>query len=167
MIEKNFIEQSVAQVLNDTSLFAVEIKVSTRNKITVFLDGDHGVPISECVKVSRHIESLLDREVEDFELEVSSVGIDKPLKMLRQYKKNIGRNIQIEDINNNKYEGKLIDADDNHISIELDLSKKKKKKDQPAEDPIRKFSPDQIKEAKILVSFKNVQDDIDDTLENS
>jgi ribosome maturation factor RimP len=167
MIEKNFIEQSVAQVLNDTSLFAVEIKVSTNNKITVFLDGDHGVPISECVKVSRHIESLLDREIEDFELEVSSVGIDKPLKMLRQYKKNIGRNIQIEDTSNNKFVGKLLGADENHVSMELELSKKKKKKDQPAHDPIQNIPLDAIKEAKILVSFKNVQDDNDDTLENS
>jgi ribosome maturation factor RimP len=87
MIDKTKINQLIDEVLADSPLFLVDLKVSGRNQILVYLDGDNGVPISSCVQVSRHIESSLDREVEDFELEVSSIGVDKPLVMPRQFKK--------------------------------------------------------------------------------
>jgi ribosome maturation factor RimP len=158
MIEKSFIEQTVNEVLADTPVFVVDIKVSTRNKIMVFLDGDDGVPISECVKVSRHIESSLDREKEDFELEVSSVGVDKPLQLPRQYKKNIGRNIQVETASGTKLTGKLINSDDHSITIEKELKKKKKKKDELPEEPVQVIPFSEIEEVKVLVSFKKSLD---------
>lgn len=154
MIDKTFIGQTVDEILHDSSLFLVDVKVSSRNKIMVFLDGDDGVPISECVRVSRHIESLLDRDAEDFELEVSSVGLDKPLKLLRQFKKNIGREVMIEDIDGGKIKGKLVDAQESFITIEKPLPKKKKSKDAETEEPILKLPFEQIKEVKVMVSFK-------------
>jgi ribosome maturation factor RimP len=155
MIEKSFIEQTVNEILADTPVFVVDIKVSTRNKIMVFLDGDNGVPISECVKVSRHIESSLDRENEDFELEVSSVGVDKPLQLPRQYRKNIGRNIQVVTTSGTKLTGKLINSDDHSITIEKELKKKKKKKEELPEEPVQIIPFSEIEEVKVLVSFKS------------
>jgi ribosome maturation factor RimP len=153
MIDKTYIEQILIEYLKDSPYFMVELRVSSNNKISVFLDGDQGVPISECVKISRHIESLLDREKEDFELEVSSVGVDKPLRLLRQYTKNIGRNIQLTTDEGVKVTGKLVDANDKGITVEKELKKKKKKEQQ--DDPIENFEFSRLQEVKVLVSFKS------------
>jgi ribosome maturation factor RimP len=154
MIEKTYIEQILFEYLKNSPYFLVELRVSSSNKISVFLDGDQGVPISECVKISRHIESLLDREKQDFELEVSSVGVDKPLRLLRQYTKNIGRNIQLTTDDGVKVTGKLVDASEKGITVEKEL-KKKKKKDQQQEDPLENYEFSQLQEVKVLVSFKS------------
>lgn len=150
---KNLVEDFLASY--DTQLFVVDIKVSGRNHISVFLDGDKGVPISNCVAVSRHIESSFDRDVEDFELEVSSVGINNPLTMSRQFKKNIGRNIVFMGHDDKKIVGLLINADDKGFTIEKELPKKKKKDVTPAEDPVQFFSYDNAKDVKVQVSFKS------------
>jgi ribosome maturation factor RimP len=154
MIDKTYIEQILIEYLKDSPYFLVELRVSSSNKISVFLDGDQGIPISECVKISRHIESLLDREKQDFELEVSSVGVDKPLKLLRQYTKNIGRSIQLTTFDGVKITGKLVDANDKGITLEKEL-KKKKKKDQHQEDLIESYEFSRLQEVKVLVSFKS------------
>lgn len=155
MIEKVRIAVIVEEHLKDSDLFLVEVKVSGRNKIMVFLDGDKGVPISSCVEVSRYIESQLDRDVEDFELEVSSVGVDTPLTMTRQFVKNVGREIVYTNAEGKKMKAKLIEASEVGITVEKEISKKNKKKKEEAEDPVQKLSFDDIKDVKVQVSFKS------------
>ena len=155
MIEKSRIAVIVEEHLKDSDLFLVEVKVSGRNKIMVFLDGDKGVPISSCVEVSRYIESQLDRDVEDFELEVSSVGVDTPLTMPRQFVKNVGREIVYTNAEEKKIKAKLIEASEVGITVEKEIPKKNKKKKEEAEDPVQKLTFDDIKDVKVQVSFKS------------
>jgi len=155
MIDKASIVLIVEERLKDTDLFLVEVKVSARNKIMVFLDGDNGVPISSCIDVSRHIESKLDRDVQDFELEVSSVGVDTPLTLPRQYVKNIGRDIVYTDIEDKKVKAKLLEADDSGFTVEKKIPKKKKKIKEDAEGPVQKLSYNDVKDVKVQVSFKS------------
>lgn len=154
MIDKNKIIEIVDEHLANTELFLVDVKVSGRNKIMVFLDGDKGVPISSCVEVSRYIESVLDRDVQDFELEVSSVGVDTPLSSPRQFKKNVGRDITYMDAEGKKVRAKLLDAGESEITVEREISKKKKKKKEEREDPVQKLSYDVVNDVKVQVSFK-------------
>jgi ribosome maturation factor RimP len=158
MIDKEKIHQLIEEHLIDSPLFLVELKVSGRNQIMVFLDGDHGVPISSCVQVSRLIESSLDREAEDFELEVSSVGVDKPLRLPRQYRKNIGRDIIFTDEKDKHVKGKLIAADEESFTVDREMPKKKKKdKTAVAEDPVVKLPYSAVKDVRVQVSFKGIE----------
>ena len=108
MKDKNFIEEKVKEILGEGDLFLVEVKVSKNNNIQVFIDGDNGVKIQDCIDLSRQLEECLDRESEDFELSVLSFGLEEPLKMQRQYVKNIGRSGQesciltLEELKNTK-----------------------------------------------------------------
>lgn len=155
MLNKEKIAQLVEDHLSGSPLFLVELKVASGNQISVFLDGDEGVPISSCVEVSRLIESTYDRDIEDYELEVSSVGISRPLLLPRQFKKNTGRDIAFVNEEGKKIKGTLIAADDNGFTIEKDIPKKKKKDKEPQEDPMQIFSYDTVKDVKVQVSFKS------------
>lgn len=154
MIEKTSIKAIVEEHLKDSDLFLVEVKVSGRNKIMVFLDGDEGVPISRCAEISRYIESQLDRDIEDFELEVSSVGVDTPLTLPRQFKKNVGRDIVFTDAEGKKVRATLLEADETGFLVEKETSKKKKKKQQEDEDPRQRLSYNDVSDVKVQVSFK-------------
>ena len=89
MINKSEIEQIVIAQLDEATQFLVDITVSTSNKINVYIDGFEGVSIDDCIRVSRAIEGNYDRDVEDFELEVSTAGLDLPFKVIQQYEKNL------------------------------------------------------------------------------
>lgn len=99
------------------ALFLIDFSVSLDNKIKVVIDGDNGVTVNDCINISRAIEHNLDREEEDFALEVASAGATTPLIMPRQYKKNIGRKLEVE-TSDMSYEGKLTDANDEYIVLE-------------------------------------------------
>ena len=99
-------------------LFLIDFDVLDNNSIKVVIDGDNGVIVEDCMFVSRGIEHNLDREEEDFSLEVTSAGAATPLNHKRQYKKNIGRQIVIKAINNEKYEALLSEANEEGITIE-------------------------------------------------
>lgn len=152
MIDKQRIEDLVKEKIEGTDIFLVNITVSASNKIAVLVDSINGLPISECVQISRHIESNLDREVEDYELEVSSPGLDKPLKVKEQYVKNIDRELKIN-TGEKELKGKLKQVLDDKIVLEiLQKEKGKKKKETKIEDIEIAFGD--IKEAKIVISFK-------------
>ncbi len=155
MLEKDKIVQLVEDHLADTSLFLVEVRVASGNQVSVFLDGDEGVPISSCAEVSKLIESTFDRDIEDYELEVSSVGVSKPLIMPRQFRKNVGREIIYVNEEGQKIKGKLLGADDEGFTIEKELPKKKRKDKEPQEDPIQTIPYTKAKEVKVQVSFKS------------
>ena len=105
MITKETVASFIAPLLEDSDLFIVDIQVNPGNAIEVLVDKDSGLTIDDCKKVSRAVEGSLDREVEDFSLEVSSPGVGKPLLVKRQYFKNVGRNVAIKTI-----DGKKIDC---------------------------------------------------------
>ncbi len=105
-----------ALAVND-ELFVIDFSISTAGDIEVVVDGDRGVSLDECIRISRHIEHNLDREVDDFSLKVSSPDITKPLVKARQYKKNKGRvlSIQTQDA---IYEGTLLDVGESNIVLQ-------------------------------------------------
>lgn len=149
MKDKNFIEEKVKEILGKEDLFLVEVKVSKNNNIQVFIDGDNGVKIQDCIDLSRQLEECLDRESEDFELSVLSFGLEEPLKMQRQYVKNIGRSLQVE-TEETSVTGVLISAEDECFTIEL--KKKNKKNTENENQKVYKYS--EIKSAKVVISFK-------------
>lgn len=99
-------------------LFLVDFDVLGDNSIKIVIDGDNGVLVEDCMFISRAIEHNLDREEQDFSLEVLSAGATSPLINKRQYKKNIGRTLSVQTIDNENLEGKLTEADDEKILLE-------------------------------------------------
>lgn len=148
------IDERIAELAN--GLFVVELTISANNVIHVELDKHEGnVAIVDCMSVSRNVEHNLDREEEDFELHVSSAGLDKPFRVLAQYIKNIGREVKVVTLEGKKLEGILRAADDKEITLETSRMEKpegKKKKELIVEQHV--FPLDQIKETKIVISFK-------------
>lgn len=114
---KEKVEKLAQKVFEENnSLFLISLEVNSANHIKVVLDGDEGVSVADCITVSRAIEHNLDRDEEDFSLEVTSAGVTEPLLLPRQYKKNIGRRLKVKTAEE-KIEGDLIAADDNEIKL--------------------------------------------------
>ena len=111
MISEQLIKDLTTQHLEGSDRFIVSVAVRSDNRIRIFIDSDTHVLIEHCIELSKFIESQLDRETEDFELNVSSSGLDQPYKLSRQYIKNIGREVAVLLKDNNKIEGALIAAD--------------------------------------------------------
>ena len=118
MIAKSNIRKFIEEGIEGTDVFIVELNVSEQNRIHVVADSDSGLSIDKCVAVSRSIEGRLDREVEDFELQVTSPGLTNPLKVTRQYKKNVGRGLKVKTLEDKSLEGKLVEATDEGIVLE-------------------------------------------------
>jgi ribosome maturation factor RimP len=110
MIAKERITELVNQKIEGTQLFLVDIRVLPGNKIEVFIDGDKGLGITDCVELSRHIEKSLDRTIEDFSLEVSSPGATAPLKLSRQYLKHVGRDLELKLNDGSLFTGTLVEV---------------------------------------------------------
>ena len=158
MIEKSTIrelaEERIAEL--DRGIYIVEIKINSGNQILVELDMEQGsIGIEDCISVSRNIEHNLDSEVEDFSLEVSSAGLDQPLRVLKQYLKNIGKTVSVAKLGNGKkIEGMLIAADENEIKIEVKEKKSvdgKKKKVWVTEEITFKYI--ELEEVKLVITF--------------
>ena len=146
-INEQIVKRLVEEKIAGTDLFIGEVKVKSGNVIYVFLDGDKGVSVEDCIAVSRHIETHLDRDREDFELHVSSFGLGQPLKLHRQYCNAIGRQFSIVATDGEKHEGKLLQVQENKIIVEKQGVKKK----DPSVEAEILFS--EIKTAKIKVVF--------------
>lgn len=112
-------------LLEKPSLFLIDISISDSYKIVVTLDGDNGVTLQDCIDVTRAIESNLDREAQDYSLEVASVGVGSPLKLVRQYVKNIGRTLIVK-TNDTTIEAELTAADDAKIVLSWEAREPKK-----------------------------------------
>ncbi|MFL5764977.1 MAG: ribosome assembly cofactor RimP [Bacteroidia bacterium] len=152
MITAEQIRELAAQKLAETTDFIVDITVKPGNRITVLLDNDKGVSISDCVAMSRHIEFNLDREKEDFELSVMSPGLTEPFKVLRQYIKNTGKQVDVTTKEGKKLSGKLLKADENGIELEIKTTERINGKKQQKINNIN-LTFNQIKETKIVLSF--------------
>jgi ribosome maturation factor RimP len=158
MISKKKVIELAEERMNELNcgLFIVDLSISTTNVIHLELDKAEGyVSINECISVSRNIEHNLDRESEDFELHVSSAGLDKPLRVFPQYIKNVGRDVKVVTIDGKKLEGLLVAANEKELTLETSRNEKiegKKKKELIVEQHV--FPMNQIKETKIIISFK-------------
>lgn len=123
-------------ILNDSAIFLVDLKIKQGNKVIVYIDGDQGVNINAIAKINRALRKKIEEEnifsENDFALEVSSPGIDKPLKLFRQYKKNIGRDVIILLDEEKEVKGKMINASEAEVVIERALSKKQKMNNEEA-----------------------------------
>ena len=153
MIKKDQIAQIVETYLAGSDLFLVRMSVGKDNLINIYVDGDNGVTIDECVKLSRHIEQNLDREKEDFELRVSSPGADEPFVNIRQYKKNLGRPVKLKLKDGSEKRGVLESVDSIYITLLEEIkSKNKKRKKMTTGESIR-IPLDEIMEARVIIIF--------------
>ncbi|MDP4206376.1 MAG: ribosome assembly cofactor RimP [Bacteroidota bacterium] len=154
MITKGQILEIVQEKMTE-GLFLISVSVGTGNHITVIIDGDNGVSIDDCVRISRSVEGSFDREVEDFSLDVFSAGLGQPFQVKRQYTKNLGKEIEIVTKTGEHYEGILKSVDEIKITLEYSLREKvegKNKKELVTKNVELNF--DQIKTAKNIISFK-------------
>ena len=107
MIDKELLAKTVEEALAGTDMFVVDIRVSASNDITVELDSSDGMDIDTCADITRHIESVFDRDIEDYSLEVGSAGLTAPFKVRGQYVKNIGNDVEILTSDGRKLRGVL------------------------------------------------------------
>lgn len=154
MINELNIKALAEEKIGGTPLFLVDIKVKPSNKIEVFIDAPNNVSIDECVSLSKYIESNLNRDAEDFELTVSSPGIDQPFKVLNQYQKYEGKEVSVLKRDGVKIIGKLAGADENEVRVESKKTERgeKGKGKQTITENIT-IQLNQIKETKLILPF--------------
>jgi ribosome maturation factor RimP len=154
MISVDRIKQIAEEKIEGSTNFIVDISVKQGNNIIVLLDNDAGVSISDCVAMSRHIESRLDRETEDFELNVMSPGLTEPFKIIRQYQKNIGKQVDVLTKENKRITGKLLSVTEEGILLETKVKERieGKKSKQIVINHINLIF-NQIKQTKVVISF--------------
>ena len=155
MIDKNVVAQIVNDWLEGKDYFLVDVTVSPDDKIVVEIDHAEGVWIDDCVELSRYIESKLNREEEDYELEVGSAGIGQPFKVLQQYINYIGKDVEVLAKDGMKYVGVLADANEEGFTVVITVKVKPEGAKRPhLEEREVAFTYDEIKYTKYLISFK-------------
>lgn len=155
MIFKETVIQIVSDYIAPSEYYLVDVNVSTDNRISVEIDAFEGVSLDYCIGLSKHIESQFDREVEDFELEVSSAGLTEPFKVLKQYEKNIGNEVEVLSKNGLKMSGILTAANEIFftVSIEKKVQLEGSKRKSIVNEDIS-FNYNDIKYTKYIIRFK-------------
>ena len=157
MIAKKEIIRLAQERINelDNGNYLVDVNISSKNAINVRMDNlQGGVSVKDCVSVSRNIEHNLDREREDFELQVSSPGIDQPFMVQQQYLKNVGRNVTVTTLSEEIISGELIKADQKEISIkEIKTEKNNLTKKKQQVETIHQLLMSEVRETKLIISF--------------
>ena len=135
------------------SLFLIDLVITDAFKVIVTLDDDNGVVLQDCIDISRSIDANLDREEQDYSLEVASAGVSSPLKKIRQYKKNIGRTLIVK-TNTENIEAELVEANDDFVILSWKAREPKKigKGKETVEKTLQILYAD-IKEAIVTVTF--------------
>ena len=131
MIDKQKLTETVEEAIKGTSIFIVDIKISNDNSIIVELDSDDSMDIDMCTSISRKIESVFDREVEDYELEVGSAGLTSPFKVKRQWQKNLGNEIEVLTKDGRKLTGVLVEVNEDNFVIQFPIKVKEEGKKRP------------------------------------
>lgn len=150
MIEKETIKAIVEEQIKGSDRFLVAVKVSSANKITVLADSKAGITIDECASIHRFIESRLDREIEDYDLQVSSPGLDLPFLVPEQYYKNEGKKIEVIDMEGKQYSGTLKNVTDGGFELETEMRVKGKAR----EIKDVSFNYDRVKSARVVLIIK-------------
>lgn len=152
-VESRVRELVAEKIADRDDLFIVDVKMRSDGKLLIFVDGDQGISIKDCVAISRHVGFHLEEENaidKAYNLEVSSPGTDYPLASERQYRKNIGRTLRVKMQDGSEVEGPLLDVSPQHIVIEITTKEKGKK----AVTAPSEISFDNIATSKVLISFK-------------
>ena len=149
MITQEQVAEVVEEILGGTDKFLVEVLIQQANRITVFFDGDNGVSITDCQKLSRSLEERLDRDNAEYQLTVSSAGMDRPIKLLRQYRKRIGKELEVILQTGEKISGVLVNADAKCIELEHPVKNPKKE----IVKPNSIIALENIKSAKIIITI--------------
>lgn len=155
MIDKQLLTQTVESAIAETDIFLVDIQINQGNVIVVEIDSQHGIDIDTCANITRKIESVFDRDIEDYELEVGSAGLTAPFKVRGQYLKNIGNEIEILTCDGRKLHGVLTVVGDDDFTVEIE----KKEKAPGAKRPTLVKEPltlkiTETKSVKYLLKFK-------------
>jgi len=147
MIEKEIIEGHLREILSAKDAFLVEVKVDSNSKIRVHIDKMEGISIDDCVSVSRELEGKLDRDQENFALEVSSPGLDAPFRVREQYDKNMEKMVSVQCKDGSKVFGILKEAGEDRVLLEVKSSKK-------GEDPeLLEMDPEEIISTRLHIQF--------------
>ena len=156
MIESRIVTEIVNHWLNGKKdYFLVDVSVSRDNRIVVEIDHSEGVWIDDCVDLSHFIESQLDRDVEDYELEVGSAGIGQPFKVLQQYLNHIGQNVEVLPKTGAKIKGVLKSADSEGFVVETRVKQNVEGKKRPVMVDVGiPFKYDEINYTKYIISLK-------------
>ncbi len=161
MISKQFIQNLIEDELNNLNVFLIDLQINSSNNIKILLDSETGVKISECVKISRTIEHQIDREEQDFDLEVSSYGLFSPFKILLHYTKNLGKEVEVFLVEGKNFKGvlKKIETTENGETVQsLEISQIKKKKIEGKKKKIEveeiiKINIEEIKKIRLVPKF--------------
>lgn len=155
MISKETVKTLVEEWLADSEYFLTDLNISSDNKIVVEIDHEEGVWIEDCVALSRHIESHLDRDAEDFELEVGSAGIGQPFKVHRQYEIHVGDDVEVLTTGGQKFIGALAEVSDDGITVvTIEKVKHEGEKRPKLEEVEHPLTFQEIKWTKLYIDFK-------------
>lgn len=155
MIEKKVVKEIVEKWLEDKEYFLVDVEISSTNCIVVEIDHADGVWIEDCAALSRYIEENLNRDAEDYELEVGSAGLGQPFKVPQQYKNFVGRQVEVLDAEGIKRSGLLKSVEGNDFVVTVNEKVMVEGKKRPVKmDVDHTFQMDKVKYCKYLISFK-------------
>ena len=158
MIDKNVVKTLVDKWLEDNKdkeYFLVDIQVDDDNKVVVEIDHKDGVVIDDCVSLSECINDNLDRDVEDYELEVGSTGLGQPFKVPQQYEINIGEEVEVLDKEGKKVKGILKSVDGKEFTVTVNEKVKVEGKKRPVKmDVDHAYNMDEVKYTKYVIRFK-------------
>ncbi|MBP5307308.1 MAG: ribosome assembly cofactor RimP [Paludibacteraceae bacterium] len=132
MLDKEEIRAFVETYLDKTSCYLTDLSLSKDNEIVIVLDNDEGVDLDTCAALTHAFQERFDREKEDYSLEVGSAGLTSPLKVLRQYRKNVGNDVEVLTKDGRKLKGRLKEADEQRFVLTIE----KKEKPEGAKRPI-------------------------------
>lgn len=153
MISESLIRKLAEEKTSGSSVFILDVTIRKGNRILVTIDGDKGVTIDDCVAISRFIENHLDRDQEDFELQVSSGGADQPLRFARQYSQHTGRTLLVRKVDGTEITGILTVVTPENIELNINPIKGKNKKNSNEEAVTQLIPFAEIKESQIIITF--------------
>ena len=154
MIDKTELEKVINEALEGTKMYLVTLKVSKDNIIDVALDSDEDITIDDCVAVNDAVLAAFDRDDEDYELTVGSYGITSPLLLPRQYRKNIGYEVEVLTADGRKLKGVIADADDEGFVLTTTVKKKLEGKKRPEMvEEQERFNYNDIKQTKNIIKI--------------
>ena len=151
MLTKENISKVAIERITELGGFLVDVKMNANNAITIHFDKNEGVLIEDCISITKHVESVFDRDYQDYELSVCSAGLSEPFKVREQFLKNIGKEVSIK-LKDGKRKSGVIKFFDENLILEVLKKKKGSKKDYAIEEII--IPIDQIKETKLKINFK-------------
>ncbi len=155
MIDKNTVQQAVEEWLQGKEYFLVDVSISEDDRIVVVIDHADGVWIEDCAELSRYIESRLDRDAEDYELEVGSAGLGQPFRVKRQYEIHVGKSVETQTNGGEKFRGTLLEVDDEGFSLSVEEKVLEEGRKRPVKrEVIHRFAYADVAYTKYLIKIK-------------